>query len=367
MKELTTKTAATIGLDLAKSVFQVHGVDGSGRRLFGRSLKRAEVIAFFTAHPPCLVGMEACSGAHYWARQLRALGHEVKLIPPQYVRPYVKRQKTDANDAAAIAEAVRRPDMRFVAIKTVEQQVVLAQHRVREGLLKQRTALSNRIRGLLAEFGVVLPRGMRALRERLVQAMAPLDGELPEAMRPLLAQLHEQLLALEQDIGVTERALQQWHRANPASQRLADAPGIGYLTATATVATFNDARQYRSARQFGAALGITPRQHSSGGHTVLGGISRQGDGYLRQLYIHGARAVVNAHERRVQQQPTTGRGWLHEILKRRPKNVAIVAQAHRNMRIVWALLRHPERHFDAQFKPAARNAKPTDVAAVPAA
>jgi transposase len=367
MKELTTKTAATIGLDLAKSVFQVHGVDESGRRVFSRSLKRGEVIAFFAAHPPCRVGMEACSGAHHWARQLIGLGHQVKLIPPQYVRPYVKRQKTDANDAAAIAEAVCRPDMRFVPIKTIEQQVVLAQHRVREGLNKQRTALGNRIRGLMAEFGLVLPRGARALREGLAQAVAPTDTQLPAALRPMLVQLHEQLRGLEKDIALTERALQQWHRSNQASQRLAEMPGLGYLTATATVATCNDARQYRNARQFGAALGITPRQHSSGGRIVLGGISRQGDGYLRQLYIHGARAVVKAHEKRARLQPAAARGWLHEILKRRPKNVAIVAQAHRNMRIAWALLRHPERRFDAQFKPAARTGKPTDVAAVPSA
>jgi transposase len=352
---------------LAKSVFQVHGVDESGRRVFSRSLKRAEVMAFFGAHPPCLVGMEACSGAHHWARQLKTLGHEVKLIPPQYVQPYVKRQKTDANDAAAIAEAVRRPDMRFVAIKGIEQQVMLAQHCVREGLNKQRTALSNRLRGLLAEFGIVVPRGMRALRERLAQASSPLDGDVPEPMRALLAQMQEQLRGLENDIAHTERAIQQWHRANAASQRLAEVPGIGYLTATATVATCNDARQYRSARQFAAALGITPRQHSSGGRIVLGGISRQGDGYLRQLYIHGGRAVVKTHERRVQQQPTAAQGWLHDILKRRPKNVAIVAQAHRNMRIAWALLTHPERRFDAQFKPAARNGKPTEVAPVAAA
>jgi transposase len=365
MKELTTKAAATIGLDLAKSVFQVQGVDESGRRVFSRALKRSEVMGFFAAQPRCLVAMEACSSAHHWGRELEKLGHEVKLIPPQYVRPFVKRQKTDANDAAAIAEAARRPDMRFVPIKTVEQQVVLAQHRVREGLIKERTALSNRIRGLLAEFGVVLARGERALRAGLAQALAPADGNVPEALRPLLAQLQEQLCALEKDMALTERAIQQWHRTNEASKRLAEMPGIGYLTATATVASVNDARQYRSARQFGAALGITPKQHSSGGHIVLGGISRQGDGYLRRLYIHGARAVVNAYERRLHVQPTNTRaGWLAEILKRRPKNVAIVAQAHRNMRIAWALLRHPERRFDAQFKPAPRSsAKATAVAA----
>jgi transposase len=209
MKELTTKAVTTIGLDLAKSVFQVLGVDASGRRVFSRSLKRVEVMAFFAAHPPCLVGMEACSGAHHWGRVLTQLGHEVKLMPPQYVRPFVKRQKTDANDAAAIAEAVRRPDMRFVPIKTIEQQVVLTQHRAREGLIKERTALSNRIRGVLAEFGLVLPRGARALREGLARALAPVDGELPVALRALLAQWQEQLRALENDIARTERALQQ--------------------------------------------------------------------------------------------------------------------------------------------------------------
>ena len=349
MREITTKAAATIGLDLAKSVFHVYGVDEHGRRVFSRVLKRAEVMAYFAAQPRCLVGMEACGGAHHWARRLGQLGHTVKLMPPQYVRPYVKRQKTDANDAAAIAEAVRRPDMRFVPIKTIEQQVVLAQHRVRAGLIKERTALGNRIRGLLAEFGQVMPRGARALREGLARAVAPVDSELPEALRPLLAQLQQQLLALEKDIARSEQAIAQWHRTDAASQRLAEMPGIGYLTATATVAMVNDARQYRSARQFGAALGITPRQNSSGGRIVLGGISRQGDGYLRRLFIHGARAVVNAHERRTRAQPAAAQGWLHEILKRRPKNVAIVAQAHRNMRIAWALLAHPQRRFEAQF------------------
>jgi transposase len=367
MKELTTKAAATIGLDLAKSVFQAQGVDEKGRRVFGRSLKRAEVMAFFAAHPRCLVGMEACSSAHHWARQLQALGYEVKLIPPQYVRPFVKRQKTDANDAAAIAEAVRRPDMRFVAIKSVEQQVVLAHHRVRAGLNKQRTALSNSLRGLLAEFGIAVPRGMRALRERLAQALAPVESEAPAALRGLLAQMQGQLLELENQLAQVERAIMQWHRANAASQRLAEVPGIGYLTATATVASCNDARQYRNARQFAAALGITPRQHSSGGRIVLGAISRQGDGYLRQLYIHGGRAVVQAHERRAQLQPTAARGWLHELLKRRPKNVAVVAQGHRNMRIAWALLTHPERRFDAQFTPPLRNTETPQGGAVQSA
>jgi transposase len=227
---------------------------------------------------------------------------------------------------------------------------VLAEHRVRDGLLKERTALSNRMRGLLAEFGVVMPRGARALRAHLAQALAPVDGEAPAALKPLLAQMQEQMRRLDEDLAQVERAIQHWHRGNEASRRLAEVPGIGYLTASATVATVNDARQYRSARQFGAALGITPRQHSSGGRVVLGGISRQGDGYLRRLYIHGARAVIQAHARRVQVQPQAARGWLHEILQRRPKNVAIVAQAHRNMRVAWALLAHPQRHFDPQFR-----------------
>ena len=351
MAELTTRAVSTIGLDLGKSMFRVHGVDAAGRRVFNRALRRGEVRQFFALQPRCLVGMEACGGAHYWARELVALGFEVKLLPPQYVRPYVKRQKTDANDAAAIAEAVRRPDMRFVAIKTVEQQLVLAQHRVREGLIKQRTALTNRIRGLLAEFGMVLPCGAKALRAGLAQAMAPTDARLPAGLHGLLAQLQEQWGALEQQLALIERGIQQWHRADAASQRLAEVPGIGYLTASATVATMGEARQYRSARQFSAALGITPRQHSTGGRTVMGGISKQGDGYLRRLYIHGARAVVQAHERRAPSAPRSSNGWLQALLTRRPKKVAIVAQAHRNARIAWALLTHAERRFDAQFKP----------------
>lgn len=326
-----------IGLDLAKNVFQIHGVDAHGREVLNKPLKRARMVEFFTRLPPCTVAMEACGSAHHWGRKLTALGHEVKLIAPQHVKPYVARNKNDARDAAAICEASARPHMKFVALKTVDQQALLALHRARDGLVTARTALGNQIRGLLAEFGMVFPLGALALRQGLASAQEEADNGLPPLMRRLIGELNDHLRELQVRITRLEGEILAWHRGNEASQRLAGIPGIGPLTASALVASVGDARAFANARQFAAWLGLTPRERSSGGHRQLLGISKQGDSYLRRLLVHGARSVV----RRVQ---ADGMGWLAELLRRRPKNVVVVAQAQKNARQAWALLAHGETY-----------------------
>jgi transposase len=319
-----------IGLDLAKDVFQVHGVDEQDRPVVRRQLKRSQVLEFFTHTEPCLVGMEACATAHFWARKLAAMGHTVRLIAPKYVKPYLKTNKNDARDAEAICEALLRPSMRFVATKSPEQQAVLSLHRMRQGLIDSRTALVNQLRGLLAEFGVVVPAG----RVRFEQALPRLiqeSGEVPQLLRESLAPMREQLLGLNAAISQMEARIVAWHRHNEASRRLAKVPGVGVLSATAALATIGDAKVFDAGRGFAAWLGITPGQHSSGGKQRLLGITKHGDAYLRTLFIHGARSVIRA--RRPGSNP-----WLDALLERRPKNVATVALAHRNARIVWALL-----------------------------
>jgi len=320
-----------IGFDLAKNVFQAHGVDESGRAALRRRLRRAQVLEFFAQLEPCLVGMEACAAAHYWARKLAELGHTVRLMATQFVKPYVKANKNDARDAEAICEALLRPSMRFVPVKNVEQQAVLSLHRLREGLVENRTALVNRLRGLLAEFGVVVPVG----RKRFEQALPGLiqeATEVPELLRGALVVMQDELRACNQQIAAMEARLRAWHRSNEASRRLEELPGVGMLTATAAVATVGgNAKLFDRGRQFAAWVGLTPRQHSSGEKTRLFGISKRGDNYLRKLLVHGARSVVNAH--RPERNP-----WLTAILARRPKNVAVVALAQRNARILWAML-----------------------------
>jgi len=326
-----------IGVDLAKSVFQVHGVDEQDRPLLRRQLKRAQVLGFFARLEPCLVGMEACATAHFWGRKLAALGHSVRLIAPKYVKPYVKTNKNDARDAEAICEALLRPSMRFVALKSVEQQGLLALHRLRQGLIDSRTALVNQLRGLLAEFGVVVAVG----RTRFEQALPGLIGDeqsgVPALLRQALEPMRTQLLALNEHIGQLDRRIAAWHRTNAPSLRAAEVPGVGVLTASAAVASIGDPKVFDSGRGFAAWLGITPGQHASGGKQRVLGITKRGDAYLRKLFIHGARTVVRHH------RPGTDR-WLDGLLARRPKNVAIVALAHRNARIVWALLAHAERY-----------------------
>jgi transposase len=326
----------TTGIDLAKNVLQVHGVNACGKVVLRKQLKRAQVLAFFANLPPCLIGMEACASAHYWARQLNALGHTVKLMAPQYVKPYVKTNKHDAADAEAICEAVARPNMRFVAIKTAEQQALLAVHRARQGLVKARTAQANQIRGLLGEFGAVVPQGLGSIAKRLPEILEDGDHELPGSLRQLLARLGANLEHLQRQVVELEHEIQRWHQDNALSQRVAAIPGLGPLTASALVATVGAAQSFSNGRQLAAWLGMVPKQASSGGKTTLLGISKRGDSYLRTLFIHGARAVVQQAERR----PERADPWLKQLLGRRPKNVVVVALANKNARTAWALLAH---------------------------
>ena len=332
----------TVGIDLAKNVFHVHGVDEGGKAVLKKQLKRAQVVPFFATLEPCLIGMEACGGAHPWARGLEKLGHTVKLMAPQFVKPYVKTNKNDAADAEAICEAVSRPSMRWVPIKTGEQQAVLALHRARQGFVKARTAQANPIRGLLAEYGIVIPQGINNIAKRLPEILEDGENELPGVFRPLLQRLGEHLKELDRQVDELDVRIQSWHRENAASRKLAAIPGIGPLTASALVASIGDAKSFENGRQLAAWLGWVPHQHSSGGKQTLLGISKRGDSYLRTLLIHGARAVIRVSERKVEQ----ANSWLTRIVGRRNKNVAAVALANKNARIVWALLAH-----DREFRP----------------
>jgi transposase len=328
----------TIGLDLAKTVFQVHGADGEGRPVLRKRLRRGQVLGFFAQLPPCLVGLEACASAHYWARELQGLGHEVRLIPPQYVKPFVKTNKNDAADAEAICEAVLRPTMRFAAVKSADQQSVLMLHRSRELLVRQRTMLINALRGHCGEFGLIAAQGARKVAA-LIEVIEDLDDHrLPSLAREALISLVVQLRAAEERIAGLEKELMAWHRCNEASLRLATIPGVGVITATALVATVGDATQFRSARQFAAWLGLVPRQQSSGGKDRLGRISKRGDGYLRRLLVHGARTVLFWSRRRKE----TRSDWLEAMLARRPTNVVMVAMANKTARVVWAMLSRGE-------------------------
>ena len=282
----------TIGIDLAKNVFQVHGVDGRGKVVLRKQLRRDQVASFFANLPVCLVGMEACGSAHHWARKLQSLGHTVKLMAPQFVKPYVKSNKNDAADAEAICEAVGRPSMRFVPIKNIEQQSVLSLHRVRQGFVKARTAQANQIRGLLGEFGLVVPQGIAYIAQRVPELVEDASNELPGAFRVLIARLLEHLQLLHRQVDEIEAQIKAWHRDSEASQRLEKVPGIGPLTATALVATIGDAKNFDNGRQLAAWLGLVPRQHSSGGKQNLLGMSKRGDAYLRTMLIHGARSAI---------------------------------------------------------------------------
>lgn len=337
----------TIGLDLAKAVFQVHGADERGRTVLKKQLKRAQVPAFFANLTPCKIGMEACGSAHYWARKLIAMGHEVVLIPPQYVKPFVKRNKNDAADAEAICEAVTRPNMPSVPVKSVEQQAILSLHRARQGFVKARTAQANQIRGLLAEYGFAIPQGIGHIAKRVPEIIEDGENELPGNFRLLIQRLVDHLKELDRQVGELEQEIQQWHKNNPLSQKLAKIPGIGPITATAMIATVGDARQFENGRQLAAWLGIVPKQHSTGGKARLLGISKRGDRYLRTLLIHGARAVIRIAERKAEAE-----SWIKRLLERRHKNVAAVALANKNARIIWALLAH-DRDYEPDYAKAA--------------
>ena len=330
----------TIGLDIAKSVFQVHGVDAKGDVVLRRQIKRRYVLAFFQNLPPCLVGIEACASAHHWSRQLQALGHTVRLMPPAYVTPYVKRHKNDAIDAEAICEAVTRPNMRFVATKTREQQSCLTLHRTRHLLIRQQTSVINAIRAHLAEFGIVAPVGRNGVDQLLGIVADASDKRLPELARACVAALGTQLGTLKAQILQFDRLIMAWHRSSEASRRLDAIPGVGPALATALVATVADPRAFRSGRNFSAWIGLVPKQHSSGGKDRLGSISKRGDRYLRFLFVIGALAVI----RYAKVHGTRRRPWLTALLARRPAKVAAIALANKIARMVWAMMAKCERY-----------------------
>ena len=323
----------TIGLDLAKNVFQVHGVDAEGNVVIRRQLRRSRVLPFFKKLPPCLGGVEACATAHHWARQLIGLGHEVKLMPPNYVKPYVKRGKNDAADAAAIAEAVTRPSMRFVAVKGVEQQSILMVHRTRELLVRQRTMVINAMRAHMAELGIVAPVGVPQVKRLLDVIADPDDARLGPVARTCLESLVRQYLSLDDEVNAAEKRIHAWHRSNEISRRLETIPGIGVITASALAASVSDPSVFKSGRELAAWIGLVPRQNSTGGKQRLGRISKQGDQYLRWLLVAGALSVIRHAKRRGTNSP-----WLAGIIARKPTKVAAVALANKNARIVWGIL-----------------------------
>jgi transposase len=330
----------TIGLDIAKSVFQVHGVDAGGQVVIRRQLKRRYVLAFFQKLPPCLVGIEACASSHHWSRELQALGHTVKLMPPAYVKPYVKRHKNDAADAEAICEAVTRANMRFVATKTPEQQSCLTLHRTRHLLMRQQTSVINAIRAHLAEFGIVAPVGRQGVEQLLGVVADSNDKRLPEIARACVAALGAQLRVLKAQILEFDRMIRAWHRSSEVSQRLDQVPGVGPVLATALVASVADPRAFRSGRDFSAWIGLVPKQNSSGGKERLGNISKRGDRYLRSLFTTGALAVI----RYAKIHGTKHRPWLTALLARRPTKVAAIALANKLARMAWAMMAKGERY-----------------------
>lgn len=320
-----------VGLDIAKQVFQVHAADAEGRRVAQVRLRRAQVLDFFRELPPCLVGMEACATAHHWARELIALGHEVKLMPPAYVKPYVKRNKTDAADAEAIAEAVTRPTMRFVAVKSVEQQSMLMLHRVRELFVRQRTMLATALRAHLAEFGIVAPQGIHRVEKLAAEVR---DPAVPPLAQEALSLLVDELASIGRRLDTIEERLVALHRADQLSRRLASIPGVGPITAMAIVSTVPDPSVFRSGREFAAWLGLTPKSHSSGGKDKLGRISKRGDRYIRHLLYVGAGNAIRFSKARA----ATGEAWIRGLQERRPPKVVIIALANKMARIAWALM-----------------------------
>jgi transposase len=327
-----------VGLDVAKNVFQVHGVDHRGETVLRRRLRRSQVGEFFRQQTPCLIGIEATQGAHYWARVLRALGHEVRLVAPQFVKPYLKSQKNDANDAEAICEAVSRPNMRFVPSKSIEQQDLQALHRIRSRMIGSRTQLGNQIRGLLAEYGIVLPLHLSQVRTALPRLIEDDNPLLSTFGRQLLATLYEELCALELRINKMEEQVQQIHRSNALCQKIAAVEGIGPVTATAVVAAIADGRTFHNGRQFAAWIGLVPRQHSSGDKQRQFGITKRGDPYLRMLLIHGARSVVYRAPTKNDRRSL----WIAEKQRKLGTAKTCVAVANKNARVIWALLARDE-------------------------
>jgi transposase len=327
----------TIGLDLAKTVFQVHGIDVDGTIVWRRSLRRGQMLTFFSRLDPCLVGMEACATSHYWARELIGLGHDVKLMPPAYVKPYVKRGKTDAGDAEAICEAVTRPTMRFVPVKTAEQQSVIMVHRTREVLERQRTQLVNILRGQLAEFGVVLARGLHHALKIARQLAAGEMPDIPELAITVTRVLAEQVQQVHLRIAELEKDLKRWFRTNHVAQSLTTIPGIGVLTASALASTVIDPHQFTSGRQFAAWLGLVPRANSSGGKHRQGRISKMGDRHIRRLLVSGMTSQLQSARRHPDDDP-----WVSSMLVRKPPKLVAVAMANKAARIAWAVMTRGE-------------------------
>src|SRR3981081_1913629 len=333
-------TITTLGLDIAKSVFQVHGVDATGEVVIRRQLKRRSVLAFFQKLPPCLVGIEACASSHHWSRELQALGHTVRLMPPAYVKPYVKRQKNDSADAEAICEAVTRANLRFVPTKTPEQQSCLMLHRTRHLFIRQQTAVINSIRAHLAEFGIVAPVGRKGVTELLHIVADMSDKRVPAVGRACLAALGDQCRRQKRHILEFGAMIMAWHRSNQTSKRLHYIPGVGPILSTALVASVADPRTFRSGRNFSAWIGLVPKQHSSGGKERLGSISKKGERYLRSLFVAGALAVI----RYAKVHGTGHRPWLTALLGRRPAKVAAIALANKIARMGWAMRAMGERY-----------------------
>jgi len=324
----------TVGLDLAKLIFTIHGVDEHGKVVLQKTVRRAKLLELFAQLPACVVGMEACSGAQHWARELRKLGHDPRIMAAEFVEPYRHGGKNDANDAAAICEAVSRPQMRFVSVKSVEQQAVLAIHRLRQGLVEERTALANRLRGLLAEYGVVVGAGIDRLRRALPEILEDGANAIPGIAKEVFADAEQDLRQLDYRIASFDHRIAALAKASEPAQRLMKVEGVGAMTATAMVATAGDAKVFNNGRQFAAWIGLTPRQHSTGGKQRLGAMTKHGDVYLRTLLIHGARAVLRVSSKHHDAKSR----WAEGLRRRRPDNVVAVALAAKNARIIWALL-----------------------------
>jgi transposase len=329
-----------LGIDLAKNVFQLHGVDKRGNVLLRKTISRVKLTEYVQKLSPCLIGMEACGSSHYWARKFQSYGHEVKLMSPQFVKPYVKSNKNDRNDAEAICEAVTRPNMRFVAIKSVEQQDIQSLHRIREGFIQRRTALANQIRGLLSEYGIIVAQGINVLRKALPLILEDAENNLTNLSREFFSNLYEQFIEVDKQVKKYTSKLEQFCDRIEVCQRLTEVPGVGAISATAIVASVGDAKLFKNGRQLSAWLGLVPRQRSSGEKQILFGISKRGDVYVRKLLIHGARSVI----RRIKGKEDKHSQWLMQLVARRGKNKAAVALANKNSRIIWALMANESKY-----------------------
>lgn len=338
------KKASVVGIDLAKNIFQVHGCDKDGRFVLSKKVSRNQLVKLIQQLEPCTIGMEACGGAHHWARRFKEMGHEVKLVAPQFVKPYVRGDKTDQNDAAAIVECITRPRTRFVAVKSVAQQELQALHRIRARLVKNRTALSNEIRGILAEFGYVIRTGYAALKKAVLDISSDEESILSRNTRNVLLELRSEFLILDERIGSYEQEFERLCRDNDVCRRLIKIPGVGPITATAIWAHVGNGQNFKNGRQFSAYIGLVPRQHSSGGKVQHLGISKRGDRYLRQLLIHGARAVI----RNLAGKTDPRSLWVQKLDIQRGRNKACVALANKNARVIWALMTSGEEYRASQ-------------------